>query len=195
MQASKHGDIVTAAQKGDVKQLQQCISLGATVDEPDSDGNTPLMIAAWKGCKAAVEFLIAHGANVNHTSRFGDFALRWAAFNDHKDVCELLLNAGAEKNTRKDGKTAAEQAREREHRDLAEFIEVWSPSAVKVRLCLPFLPAHFVHTDRLCPNLFLFRTLFLRLLPLPILLLLLPLLLCPLHLCRNCSLSSASPSI
>lgn len=39
-QKYKQGDIIKAAWHADVKQLEQCINLGARVDELDDQGNT-----------------------------------------------------------------------------------------------------------------------------------------------------------
>lgn len=125
------GDILAAARKGDVKQLEQCLNLGANIDEEDKKGYTPLFTAASRGHKAAVDFLIARKANVNHTTSDHDnFPLLRAAFMGHREVCESLLKAGADKNMKQNGKTAAQWAAGiRRGKDVAGFIESWGQVA------------------------------------------------------------------
>lgn len=119
-----------AAQSGDVQELDYCIiDLGANVDEQNDDGDTALMLAANNGHKAAVEFLIARRANVNLVNCDGHFALYYAAFIGHKDVCEALLKAGADKTLKYNEKTAAQWASEEGHKQLAAFIESWTPAS------------------------------------------------------------------
>src|SRR5262245_8571188 len=73
--AYRSGEVIDAAGKGTVAQLEECLRQGAIVDEQDARGYTPLLCAACYGRKAAAEFLIARKANVNHTCKEGQFAL------------------------------------------------------------------------------------------------------------------------
>lgn len=129
-QKYKEGDIIAAATKGDVTQLEQCLGFGANIEEQDRYGRTALLAAVYYGHKAAAEFLIGRKANLNHTNKVGAFPLYLAAFYGHKDISEVLLKAGADKSRQCDGKTAAQWAAEQGHKTLAEFIESWG----KVRL-------------------------------------------------------------
>lgn len=117
------GQMFSAAERDDVKQLEQCINSGAKVDEQDSDGQTTLIRAAARRRKAAVDFLIAHKANVNHADRFGRFALYCAAVNDYEDICVPLLDAGADVNMECAGKTATQWAEEKGYKGLAAFLD------------------------------------------------------------------------
>lgn len=127
------GDIIKAAQNGDVKLMKQCMNLGADVNEEDrNNGFTPLIYVADPECtpakavaKAAIEFLISHKANVNHKSTYGLCALYYAACRGDKSICEVLLKAGAVKYYCYNGKTPAQWAVIQGHKDLAAFIESW----------------------------------------------------------------------
>lgn len=100
-----------------------------------------VLCAAMHDHKSAVEFLIAHKANVNHKNVAGTFALYHAAYFNYKGVCEALLKGRADKNlTTKHGKTAAQTAEERGHKELAAFIESWGQVCVSVHCdCLSVL--------------------------------------------------------
>ena len=54
-----------AAEKGDIEVVKQHLAAGAYVDGRDSQGRTPLNLAATWGHKEIVELLIAEGADVN----------------------------------------------------------------------------------------------------------------------------------
>lgn len=133
LQNYQQGDIIRAAVLGDVKDLEQCINLGANVDEQDIlNGDTALMLAATKGHKAAVEFLISRKANVNKINKYGQFSLYFAAYYGHKGVCDVLLKAGADTTIDCARTTAAEWAAEKGHKELAAFIDSWKQ---QVRCC------------------------------------------------------------
>lgn len=85
------GYIIKAAQSGDVKKLEQCLDLGASIDEQDNDGLTALMIAARLGTQQSVDFLIEHKANVNLKTASGWTPLHFAATFNKKGACEALL--------------------------------------------------------------------------------------------------------
>lgn len=119
------GSIIEAAKHGDVKQIEQCLSAGAFVDEQSSEGYTALMQAAGNGHKAAVEFLIARKANVNLKNKLGSFPLYYSAWCGYEDICDVLLRNGADRTLTYDGNTAAQWAKYAGHTELAEFISSW----------------------------------------------------------------------
>lgn len=125
MQEYKPGGILKASEESDVKQLEQCINLGANVDEQDSMGRTPLSVACSLGYQPAVELLIARKANVNLKT-----TLLIAVISGRREICEILLRAGADKTVKADGKTAAQWAADK---DLAALIESWG------QVCCVFL--------------------------------------------------------
>lgn len=73
------------------------------VDEPDEDGDTPLINASDAGCLESVKVLLARGANVNAVSGGGFTALHRASYYSDKDsteIAKLLIGAGADVNAR-----------------------------------------------------------------------------------------------
>lgn len=128
------GQLVQAACRGDVKQIEQCLSRHADVDEMEI-GRTALMHAVYENKTAAVKLLLERKANVHYRTKAGVFLLQLAAQNGNKDVCEMLLRAGASKLQRCNGKTATQWAVEYGHPDLAKFIE----NAHYVSLCSLFV--------------------------------------------------------
>lgn len=65
----------------DVLQLLQ--EKGASVDQQDPHGKTPLLIASSKGDLAIIRVLVAHGATVDLVDEDGNGPLLIAARNDH----------------------------------------------------------------------------------------------------------------
>ena len=77
-----------------------------SVDTPDKDGNTPLMLAAKKGDLARMKALLAQGANVQTRNPRGSNALMFAA-DGGLPAIELLLQKGAKAtDQRNDGMSA-----------------------------------------------------------------------------------------
>lgn len=135
------GEIIEAAEEGDIKKLQRCISLGANVNERGSRGVTALVCASLNGHREVVDFLIDNKANPNNTHESGEsgcFALFFAACRGHKEVCASLLAAGSDKNFECEGKTAAQGAAECGYQELSAFIASWGEvrlQCVRLRLC------------------------------------------------------------
>ena len=92
--------LVTAAERGDLAQVEQLLAESHQTDVVDSCKWTPLMKAALNGYIAVVERLLAEGADVNLTDKGGYTALQLAASNNHADIVELLLRHGAKINAR-----------------------------------------------------------------------------------------------
>lgn len=119
----KKGDIIDAAKSGNVHDIERCILRGASVNEQDGNGFSPLMWASWNGHRAAVDFLIAQDALVNQTTTAGDFALYDAAVNGHHGVCEALIKAGAEPWMKYQGRPIWQWTAEQGHHELAKYLE------------------------------------------------------------------------
>ncbi|HEX8774178.1 MAG TPA: ankyrin repeat domain-containing protein [Pyrinomonadaceae bacterium] len=100
-----------AAERGEVRQTQFLIFLGADVNgkvfpqfvcgnatEEDiaMDYHFPLQSAAHAGQGEAVDLLLEKGANINATDGFGRTALWKAALGGHPAVARLLLDRGAD---------------------------------------------------------------------------------------------------
>ena len=85
--SNRHGDIV--------EYLHQA---GADVNIKDSDGNTPLMVAARQGCGDEVKYLHEAGADINIRNIYGNTAVMYAAQYRHGDIVRYLHQAGADIN-------------------------------------------------------------------------------------------------
>lgn len=68
---------------------------GISIDQPDDDGDTPLMLAAAAGDIATCDTLIKLGADVTHRNSAGDTCLHKAAQAGSDSVASLLMAAGA----------------------------------------------------------------------------------------------------
>ena len=109
-------DLITAAWRGNLKQmkqlLDQCVSPdvrfpdGQYVNEdgftwfqpPDIDygfGLTPLHAAAYSNCTEAISLLLDNGANINIKDNIGTTPLHNAANKNYTEVVKLLLTKGA----------------------------------------------------------------------------------------------------
>ena len=69
------------------------------IDQPDPDGDTPLVNASDSGCLESTQILLARGANVNAVSSGGFTALHRACYysdQDSTEIAKLLIGAGAD---------------------------------------------------------------------------------------------------
>ncbi len=89
---------VTDEEQTQIRNIQAMIQNSPDlINAPDSDGKTPLILAAEKGQLVVAKYLLDHGADVNGLSRnHGDVPLIAAAENGHKAMVELLLARGAD---------------------------------------------------------------------------------------------------
>ena len=65
------------------------------INNPNSDGRTPLFLAAMNGHTAVVKQLIAMNPSIDKKDNNGETALLAACWNGHKDAVSALLTAGA----------------------------------------------------------------------------------------------------
>jgi len=91
-------DLIGAARMGDKARVEELLGREDTdVDITDSEGATPLILAAIAGHLAITQLLIGLGANLNHQDRVNGWtALMQATFYCHGPVAAALLHAGAD---------------------------------------------------------------------------------------------------
>jgi ankyrin repeat protein len=103
---------------------KQLIESGIDVNAGNRDGVTPLMNAAGFGKKELVELLIKRGADVNAKTRSSYTALMSAAMSGQTEIITILLDAGADPTVKDTvtGKSAADIAIEKDHKELAQML-------------------------------------------------------------------------
>ena len=74
------------------------IKAGCMINQENTHGNTPLIIAIWYYKINVINELIARGVNVNHCTKNNGTALWIAANKLDEDSLKILLNAGANPN-------------------------------------------------------------------------------------------------
>jgi NAD(P)-dependent dehydrogenase (short-subunit alcohol dehydrogenase family) len=98
-----------AALEGNLVVVRQHVEAGANLDEKDSYGSTPLIIAATFGHTEVAKQLIEAGADLDQQNGEGATALFTAALFCRTEIVEALLEQGADKSIRNNtGSTALE---------------------------------------------------------------------------------------
>src|ERR1700756_2981435 len=110
--------IQEAAKSGDLKVLRNLLNGNADlVFSKDTNGNTPLHLAAHGNHIDVVSLLLLSKADVNAENNDGWSPLLLAAQEGHRDIVELLLEHKAEVNTKnKDGFTPLHVAASQNYR-------------------------------------------------------------------------------
>jgi ankyrin repeat protein len=94
--------VIAAARDGSLVRLRALISAGADMNVKDSEGWTPLMVAALKGHAKTVVLLLSHGAHIETKNNSGWTALRFASSVGDTEMMTLLIGYGADVNSRDD---------------------------------------------------------------------------------------------
>ena len=122
-------DLISAAKKGDLAEVQALLAAGADPDWHDRHHNTALIFAARDGRYEIARTLIVAGAEVNWIDGEGVTPLILAAHKNHPAIARLLLDHGAETHHRdKWGRRARDYAPRRGENDkIAEMLRATSP--------------------------------------------------------------------
>ena len=86
--------LFNSAAKGIVNNIKYLINAGVDINVVNTEGLTPLHVAAWCGQLNVVEELLKAGADVNTKDFFGGTPLLFVS-EKHKDIKDLLLKYGA----------------------------------------------------------------------------------------------------
>lgn len=101
--AQSPATLADAALYGDAKAAQALVAAGATVDQFDETGMTPLMIAASEGRTAIAKLLLDAHADVNLAGQDGTTALMRAASANRREAITLLVDRGAKVDAKNAG--------------------------------------------------------------------------------------------
>eukprot|EP00747_Dinoflagellata_sp_TGD_P167941 gnl/TRDRNA2_/TRDRNA2_193286_c0_seq1.p1 gnl/TRDRNA2_/TRDRNA2_193286_c0~~gnl/TRDRNA2_/TRDRNA2_193286_c0_seq1.p1 ORF type:complete len:351 (-),score=73.47 gnl/TRDRNA2_/TRDRNA2_193286_c0_seq1:89-1030(-) len=88
-------DAVRLDEKFALEFTQKLLEAGKNPNEPDDDGNTPLLFAVTMGYASVVEALLAGGADASPADAKGNTPLHYAAATGRAPVIAALLDAGA----------------------------------------------------------------------------------------------------
>ena len=107
-----------------VEVMKYLIKKGVNIDEVDDENQTAIFKACQFGYEKAVKLLIKKKANIRIRDANGMTALMAAAQSGYNEIVKILVEeARADwKRIDKDGKTALDHAREKEHEDVIEYL-------------------------------------------------------------------------
>jgi len=117
--------VALAAVFGHLEVVRYLASRGADINIVSTNGTgyTALTGAVASGHAAIVEWLLQQGANCNYRYAAGYSPLLTAAANGHLEIVKLLIAHGADRHaSTNDGKTAIELATERNHPEVAAYL-------------------------------------------------------------------------
>ena len=113
--AQKH-PLHVAAGLGKLERVKELLKNGHDVNEPDSFGATPLLIAVVSRKMDVVQFLLSRKADPKICAKDGYTLMHGAAFSGSKEMVKLALSYGLEVNPRygKDGITPVDVAEDKQ---------------------------------------------------------------------------------
>jgi ankyrin repeat protein len=101
----KEEALLFSSRNGHTEIVKILLANGANANAKDSDGFTPLMLAALKGYTDLARTLLGNGADVNAKDKDGGTALLRAAASGHTEIVKILLANGADVNAKYYNKT------------------------------------------------------------------------------------------
>ena len=116
-------DTFSAIRNKDVILLKTLIETGASIDERDNVGNTPLIFASAIKNNNIIKYLVEKGANVNEKNNFGDTPLMIASATENEKTVKYLIENGANINGKaNDGATALHFASLYGHENIVKYL-------------------------------------------------------------------------
>lgn len=79
-----------AAADGRVEMLRMLRLYGGNIEQPDNEGNRPLLWAVFKGADTSIECLLAEGADVNARGKGGRTAMHYAVISNQVHIIHTL---------------------------------------------------------------------------------------------------------
>lgn len=119
-------DLHAAAKQGDAELIIKLVQDGMDVNQPNLEGQTPLMLAVQADSHAleVTNLLLTQGAKVNEVDTYGNTALIYAAQVGGLDVIKALVAHGADAAiANKSEATALDFAIGDEHFFVTEYLE------------------------------------------------------------------------
>ncbi len=88
--ASASPDLIAAVKSKDLAKLVTLVQENADLNVPDTDGATPVIVAAREGNESIAQFLVYSGADTSFKDASGKTALDWAAEKGNENIVLLL---------------------------------------------------------------------------------------------------------
>ena len=116
--------IHTATIDQNVTAVNDYLSKGVDIDEPDRHGFTPLIYAAYYGHFPMTKYLCDKGADVNRKNDEGQTALLYAAYYNHINIAKVLLEHDADPHiVNNQGYNAYEYAKKFQFDEMLELLK------------------------------------------------------------------------
>ena len=87
--------LMIGAWENNLDLMRLFLSRGADINQVNSNGETPIVLAALRGHLNAVKWLVDRGARINAPNRQWS-ALHYAVFSGHVEVADYLIDQGAD---------------------------------------------------------------------------------------------------
>ena len=101
MEQAQKGDIFDACRRGDLQQVEALYNANpGIIQQEDTKGFTPLIIAVYNNQPPVVDFLLQKGANPDEQDLSGNSALMGVCFKGYTEIAKKLIDAGADVNQR-----------------------------------------------------------------------------------------------
>lgn len=99
---NEFGGLNGAVATGDIAKARDLLAGGSDVNAGDSQGVTPLMVAAFSGNADMAKLMVEKGADINTRAKRGLTPLMAAVQSGNKELVKFLLEKGADENMREE---------------------------------------------------------------------------------------------